>query len=84
MRYSVEILRSAQKQLAKIDRQHRRRLYDTIRKLADNPRPPGTKKLSGRQAWRLRVGSYRLIYEIHENRLVVLVVAIGDRKEVYR
>ena len=84
MPYSVEILRSAQKQLGKIDRNQRSRVFQAIRKLADDPRPPGTKKLTGRPAWRIRVGSYRIIYEIHDDRLVVLVVAIGDRKEVYR
>ena len=84
MTYSVEILRSAQKQLGKIDRNQRSRVFQAIRKLADDPRPPGTKKLTGRPAWRIRVGSYRIIYEIHDDRLVVLVVAIGDRKEVYR
>jgi len=84
VRHSIEILRSAQKQLAKIDQQQRPRLYQAIRKLADDPRPPGTKKLSGRAGWRIRVGSYRIIYEIHDDRLLVLVVAIGDRKEIYR
>ena len=84
MRYSVEILRSAQKQLGKIDRRQRPRVYQAVRKLADDPRPPGTRKLSGRPAWRIRVGSYRVIYGIHDDRLLVLVVAIGDRKEVYR
>ena len=84
MTHSIEILKSAQKQLARIDQHQRPRLYRAIRKLADDPRPPGTKKLSGRPAWRIRVGRYRIIYEIHEDRLPVLVVAIGDRKEIYR
>jgi len=84
VKHSIEILRSAQKQLAKVDQHQRPRLYQAIRKLADDPRPPGTKKLSGRAGWRIRVGSYRIIYEIYEDRLLVLVVAIGDRKEIYR
>ena len=84
MKYSVEILRSAQKQLRKIDRRDRSRIYSAIRQLADKPRPSGTKMLSGRSAWRVRVGSFRIIYEIHDERLLVLVVAIGDRKDVYR
>lgn len=84
MKYSIEILRSAQKQLASIDQHERPRLYQAIRKLADDPRPPGTKKLSGRAAWRIRVGSYRVIYEIDDDRLLVFVVAVGDRKEIYR
>jgi len=82
--YTIEILRAAQKQLAKIDRQHQPRIIDAIRSLADDARPSGCKKLSGRSAWRIRVGSFRVIYEIHDNRLVVLIVAIGDRKGIYR
>jgi len=55
MTYAVEILRAAQKQLAKIDRQAQTRVINSIRALADNPRPPGCKKLSGRPARRIRV-----------------------------
>ena len=84
MSYTVEILRSAQKQLAAIDRQDQPRVISAIRTLANEPRPPGCKKLTGRPAWRIRVGVYRVIYEIHDNRLLVLVVAIGHRREVYR
>ena len=84
MTYGIEILRSAQKQLARIDRHDHQRIFDAIRALADNPRPPGCKKLSGRPAWRIRIGPYRVIYEVHDDRLIVLVVAIGDRKEIYR
>ncbi|MFO7869995.1 MAG: type II toxin-antitoxin system RelE/ParE family toxin [Kiritimatiellia bacterium] len=84
MTYAVDILRRAQRQLAKINRQDHARIIAAIESLAENPRPPGCKKLSGRPAWRIRIGSYRVIYEIHDDRLVVLVVAIGDRKEVYR
>ena len=84
MSYTVEILRSAQKQLAAIDRQDQPRIISAIRTLANEPRPPGCKKLTGRPAWRIRVGVYRVIYEIHDNRLLVLVVAIGHRREVYR
>lgn len=84
MTYSIRVLRSAQKQIGKIDRHERARLYEAIRNLAANPRPPGTKKLSGRPAWRIRVGSFRVIYEIKDRQLVVVVVAIGNRKDVYR
>ena len=84
MTYVVEILRSAQRQLAKVDRQDGPRIVAAIRELADNPRPPGGKKLSGRPAWRIRTGVYRVIYEIHDDRLRVLVVTIGHRKDVYR
>jgi mRNA interferase RelE/StbE len=82
--YTLEIVRSAQRQLAGIDRQDRVRIGSAIHDLAEEPRPPGCKKLSGRPAWRIRIGSYRVIYEIHDNRLLVLVVAIGHRREAYR
>jgi mRNA interferase RelE/StbE len=82
--YSLRVLRAAQKQLEKIERQDRARLYEAIRKLATNPRPAGTRKLSGRPAWRIRVGSFRVIYEIEDRQLVVLVVAIGNRRDIYR
>jgi len=82
--YSIEILRSAQKQLKKIDRKDQDRIISSIKTLADNPRPQGCKKLSGRPAWRIRIGSYRVIYEIKDDMLLVLVVHIGHRKDVYR
>ncbi len=84
MTYAVDILRRAQRQLAGIIRKDHGRIIAAIESLADNPRPPGCTKLSGRPAWRIRIGSYRVIYEIHDDRLTVLVVSIGDRKEVYR
>lgn len=83
MMYTIEILRVAQKQLGGIDRLEQQRIIEAIRQLAHAPRPPGCKKLSGRPAWRIRVGVYRVIYEIHEGRLVILVIAIGHRKDVY-
>ena len=84
MTCAVEILRTAQKQLARIERSAQPVIIESIRQLSGNPRPPGCKKLSGRPAWRIRVGNYRVIYEIHDQRLLVLVVTIGDRKSVYR
>ena len=84
MRYAVDILRSAQKQLGKINRQDQPRIISAIQALSDTPRPQGCQKLSGRPAWRIRVGSYRIIYEIHDDKLLVLVVTIGHRREVYR
>jgi mRNA interferase RelE/StbE len=84
MTYNVDILRSAQKRLAKVDDPIRRRIIDRIRALADDPRPAGCKKLSGRPAWRLRIGTYRVIYEVHDQKLLVLVVDVGHRREIYR
>lgn len=84
MTYSLEILRPAQKQLGKINRQDQDRIISAIEELAGVPRPAGCKKLSGRPAWRIRIGSYRVIYEIQDEKLIVLVVEIGHRKDIYR
>ena len=84
MKYSVDILRSAQKQLTKISRQDQSRIISAIESLAENPRPKGCCKLSGRPAWRIRIGAYRVIYEINDNELRILVVTIGHRRDVYR
>lgn len=83
MTYAIEIIRSAQKQLSKIERQEQKRIIENIRNLAENPRPPGCKKLSGRSAWRIRIGAYRVIYEIYDDHLLVLVLTIGHRREAY-
>ena len=84
MTYSVLIQRSAQKSLAKIPERDQERIFESVRALATEPRPHGVRKLSGRDAWRIRIGDYRIIYEIQDVRLLVLVVAIGHRKEIYR
>jgi mRNA interferase RelE/StbE len=82
--YALFIERRAQRSLSRIVAQDRDRISSAIRRLADEPRPRGVKKLSGRDAWRIRVGDYRVLYEIHDERLVILVVDIGHRREIYR
>ncbi len=84
MRFEILIERSALKALSKIPLAYRDRITDAIRSLADEPKPRGAKKLSGRDAWRIRLGSYRVIYEIDDDELTVLIVSIVDRKDVYR
>ncbi len=84
MKYTIEILRAAQKQLAKIPRQEQTRIIDAVKRLSHDPRPPGSRKLTGRSAHRIRIGSYRVLYEIHDGHLAILVVTIGHRREVYR
>ncbi|HHE33257.1 MAG TPA: type II toxin-antitoxin system RelE/ParE family toxin [Chlorobaculum parvum] len=76
MSYRIEILRSARKQLEKIQESDRNRIIDSIRSLAENPRPAGSKKLSGRQTWRIRIG-------VQDSELVILVVTVGHRRDVY-
>lgn len=84
MRYSIEITRKAQKALSRIPDDYQDRIISTIHGLADEPFPPGTKKLSGREAWRIRVGVYRIIYEVHQDVLSILVVLVGHRNDIYK
>jgi len=84
MHYEILIERSAQKSLAKIPKSEQSKIIQSIENLSDNPRPHDSKKLSGRNGWRIRVGNYRVIYEIQNNQLIILVLSIGDRKEIYK
>ncbi|MFB1488531.1 MULTISPECIES: type II toxin-antitoxin system RelE/ParE family toxin [unclassified Thiocapsa] len=84
MSYSIRIKKSAQKSLARISRPYQERIIGAIRDLGTDPRPPGVKKLSGREAWRIRVADYRIIYEIQDTELVVVVVLVGHRGEIYQ
>jgi len=86
MPYTVSIKPKAEKYLAGIhDRRLYRRLRDAIGGLASNPRSPGSIKLQGEdELYRLRVGDYRILYEIQDTILLVLVVQIGHRREIYR
>ncbi len=83
--YRIEIATSAKKQLAGLDAKLRRRISDAIDQLAASPRPPGAVKLVGEdRTWRVRVGDWRVLYEIRDEVLVVLVVAVAHRREAYR
>jgi mRNA interferase RelE/StbE len=81
--YTILILPSAQKQLSKLSNAIATRIEDKMMELEQDPRPAGCKKLKGRDAWRIRIGDYRVIYEINDGRLIVTVITIGHRKEVY-
>jgi mRNA interferase RelE/StbE len=83
--YRIDIAAPAQRQLRKLDPPARRRLQAAIELLAEEPRPPAAKMLVNSDgAWRVRVGDYRVIYDIEDDRLVVLVLAAGHRREIYR
>ncbi len=84
-RYRVFIKTSALKEIEAIDpKVDRQRIVRRIRALAADPRPPGCEKLSGRDRYRLRQGKYRIVYSIEDENLVVYVVKVGHRKDVYR
>jgi len=84
--YSVRIRRSAANELESLgSKKDRRRIISRIHALADNPRPPGAEKLSGtRDRYRVRQGNYRILYEIQDEILTVVVVKVGHRRDVYR
>lgn len=84
MTYRVEVAPAALRQLRKLDRAAQRRVQAAIELLAAEPRPSGAKKLvGGNGEWRVRTGDYRVVYEIHDNVLLILVVAIGHRRDIY-
>ena len=84
MTYHVEVAAAAVRQLRKLDRSAQRRVQAAIELLAADPRPKGAKKLvGGHGEWRVRTGDYRIVYEIHDNVLLVLVIAVGHRREIY-
>jgi mRNA interferase RelE/StbE len=85
MSYSVTLLREAQKTLDKMDVGLRGRMIRAIRLLEDDPRHPGAVKLAGPDDfYRVRVGDWRIVYAIRDRELVVIVLRIGHRREVYR
>lgn len=84
-RYAVEVARSAVKVIARLPRPDQQRVRAAIDLLADNPRPPGCVALAGEShAYRVRVGDYRIVYDVLDARLVVQVVRVGHRRDVYR
>lgn len=83
-KYTVFIERRVLKSLSSFSEDTRRRIIKAINALEKNPRPIGAKKLSGREGWRIRIGNYRVIYEIEDHNCKVLVVDADHRKDIYR
>ncbi|MBA2640886.1 MAG: type II toxin-antitoxin system RelE/ParE family toxin [Nocardioidaceae bacterium] len=85
MTYRVTFAPAAARQLRTLDPPARRRIQATIELLANDPRPPAaTRLVGGSGEWRVRTGDYRVVYEIEDDLLLVLVLALGHRREVYR
>jgi mRNA interferase RelE/StbE len=82
--YSVDFSASVRKDFRKIPEADADRILRTIQDLAVTPRPPGSKKLKGEELYRIRIGMYRVVYEIEDQRLVVFIVRVKHRKEAYR
>ena len=84
-KYSLEIKQSAQKEIESIGtKKDRQRIVRRIGALANDPRPPGCEKLSGSDHFRIRQGRYRIVYEVQDKKLIIVVIKVGDRKDVYR
>ena len=83
--YQVELSPAAQRQLAKLPHEEQARLAIAIKSFAAEPRPPGSKKLKDQaNTYRLRVGKYRILYDVYDRVLWVLILKVGHRKEVYQ
>jgi mRNA interferase RelE/StbE len=84
MAYTLEISKTFEKELLNLPEKVVERILVAVRNLAENPRPSGCKKLKGSKTdYRIRIGDYRVIYEIHDGKLVVLVLNVGHRKDIY-
>lgn len=85
MTYRIDFAPAATRQLRKLDPVARQRIQAAIELLGTDPRPAAAKRLvGGGGEWRVRTGDYRIIYEIHDQNLLVLVVALGHRRDIYR
>ncbi|MGH7858525.1 MAG: type II toxin-antitoxin system RelE family toxin [Candidatus Binatia bacterium] len=82
--YALSTLPRAEKALAKIQQDQRERIAKAIDALAKEPRPHGSTKLSGRDGYRIRVGQYRAVYEIDDEKKTVTILDVGHRREIYR
>ena len=83
--YKILWKKSAVKELEKIDKQFIPRIISTIESLSNNPLPVGVKKLSGADViYRIRIGDFRVIYSLYEKELIVEIVKVGHRKDVYK
>jgi mRNA interferase RelE/StbE len=84
MNYGILILRRAQRELADVPQDVYGAVRDAIRALGQQPRPSGSRKLTGREGWRIRVGDYRVVYDIDDAQHTVTVLHVGHRRDVYR
>jgi mRNA interferase RelE/StbE len=83
--YTVQLAPAAKRQLRKLDRSIQERVVRRLEKLEKDSRPPGVEKMEGEEGtYRIRMGEYRIVYEIRDKVLVVLVLKVGHRREIYR
>lgn len=85
MPYQIEFAPAARRQIKKLPKAAQSAIVARLEALAEHPRPPGCKKLSGEEhLYRIRTGDYRIVYQVQDARLMVMVIRVGDRKDVYR
>ena len=82
--YRIFFKRSVEKDLSGIPKKEVRKILNRIKTIENDPRPPGSEKLTGQERYRLRQGRYRIVYSIQEDELTIWVVKVGHRKDVYR
>lgn len=83
-KYKIEVKKSAEKELKKIPKKELTKIIQQIGSLADDPHPSGCKKLTNQEKYQIRVGNYRVLYNVENDILTVFVVKVGHRKEIYR
>ena len=81
--FRIVINKSAAKEIERIEKKDRIRLIEKIRSLASDPRPFGSKKLSGQEKYRIRQGNYRILYQVIDDELIINVVKVGHRRDIY-
>lgn len=84
VKYKIEFKKSASKELKSLPKKEIKRILQSIDQLIENPRPINSKKLSASEKYRLRVGDYRVLYEIQDGVLIIYIIRIAHRKEVYK
>ncbi|OGQ04667.1 MAG: hypothetical protein A2W61_03660 [Deltaproteobacteria bacterium RIFCSPLOWO2_01_44_7] len=84
MKYCVELETRAKREFLKLSKDVQRLMADVLDDLANNPRPPGCKKLTQQEGYRIRKGNYRILYTVNDQESLIQVYRIGDRKDVYR
>ena len=82
--YRIVIKKSAAKEIERIQEKDRTRIVEKIRSLSGDPHPPGSKKLSRQEKYRIRQGSYRILYQVINDELVINVVKAGHRRDIYK
>ena len=83
-KYRIEIKKSAAKEIEHLPHRDIQAVLNKIRSLCKNPRPPGCKKLSGWEKYKIRCGDYRILYSMEDHILIIYIVQVGQRKDVYR